>query len=162
MTVTDVRKDPDGLTMTISAEFDAPIDRVWQLWEDPRLLERWWGPPTYPSTMLEHDLSPGGKTHYSMIGPEGATHYGWWRVVSVDAPHRLEFEDGFADEDGDPNADTPTATTVVTLSERAGGGTLMTVESRFGSDTEMEWYLNLGAEEGMVQSMSQMDGLLAA
>ena len=46
MTVTDVRKDPQTLTMTVSAEFDVPIERAWQLWEDPRLLERWWGPPT--------------------------------------------------------------------------------------------------------------------
>ena len=41
MTVTAVRKDPQALTMTIDAEFDAPPERVWQLWADPRQLERW-------------------------------------------------------------------------------------------------------------------------
>ena len=35
--------------MTIDAEFDA-AQAVWQLWADPRQLERWWGPPTYPAT----------------------------------------------------------------------------------------------------------------
>ena len=65
MTVTAVRKDPEALTMTITAEFDAPVERVWELWADPRLLERWWGPPTYPATVIEHDLSPGGRVHYS-------------------------------------------------------------------------------------------------
>ena len=50
MTVTAVRKDPDTLTMTLDAEFEAPPERVWQLWADPRQLERWWGPPTYPAT----------------------------------------------------------------------------------------------------------------
>ena len=48
MTVTAVRKDPHRLTMTIEAEFDASPERVWQLWADPRQLERWWGPPTTP------------------------------------------------------------------------------------------------------------------
>lgn len=48
MTVTSSHKDPDALTMTITAEFDAPVERVWQLWENPRQLERWWGPPSYP------------------------------------------------------------------------------------------------------------------
>jgi len=48
MTVTTVRKDPQALTMTIEAEFDASPERIWQLWADPRQLERWWGPPTYP------------------------------------------------------------------------------------------------------------------
>ena len=51
MTVTNVHKDPEALTMTITAEFDAPVERVWQLWADPRQLERWWGPPTYPATV---------------------------------------------------------------------------------------------------------------
>ncbi|HEX7051742.1 MAG TPA: SRPBCC domain-containing protein [Longimicrobiales bacterium] len=48
MSVTAVRKDPAALTMTLDAEFDASAERVWQLWADPRQLERWWGPPTYP------------------------------------------------------------------------------------------------------------------
>ena len=43
MSVTAVRKDPDQLTMTVDAEFDASPERVWQLWSDPRQLERWWG-----------------------------------------------------------------------------------------------------------------------
>ena len=60
MSVTDVRKDLDALTMTMTAEFAAPIDRVWQVWENPRLLERWWGPPTHPATFVDHDLSPVG------------------------------------------------------------------------------------------------------
>ena len=51
MTVTAVRKDPEALTMTLDAEFDASPERVWQLWADPRQLERWWGPPTYPATV---------------------------------------------------------------------------------------------------------------
>jgi uncharacterized protein YndB with AHSA1/START domain len=162
MTVTDVRKDHETLTMTISAEFDAPIDRVWRLWEDPRLLERWWGPPTYPATMIEHDLSPGGRVHYSMTGPEGDTHHGWWRVIAVDAPTRLEFEDGFADESGEPKPELPTTTAVVTLSAKSGGGTRMAIETRFASTEDMEQILEMGAEEGMKEAMAQMDDLLAA
>ena len=59
MTVTAVRKDPADLSMTLTAEFDASPERVWQLWADPRQLERWWGPPTYPATVTAHDLAPG-------------------------------------------------------------------------------------------------------
>ena len=45
MSVTDVDKNIDALTMTITAEFDADAERLWELWADPRQLERWWGPP---------------------------------------------------------------------------------------------------------------------
>ena len=31
--------------MTMVAEFDAAPERLWRLWENPRQLERWWGPP---------------------------------------------------------------------------------------------------------------------
>ena len=46
MTVTNIERDAKRLTLAITAEFDASIDAVWQLWENPRQLEQWWGPPT--------------------------------------------------------------------------------------------------------------------
>jgi uncharacterized protein YndB with AHSA1/START domain len=76
MTVTAVRKDPRTLTMTLEAEFDASPERVWQLWADPRQLERWWGPPTYPATFTRHDLAPGSRVEYYMTGPEGDQPHG--------------------------------------------------------------------------------------
>ena len=49
MTVVDVVKDADARTLSITARFAAPIARVWQVWSDPRRLERWWGPPGPPA-----------------------------------------------------------------------------------------------------------------
>jgi hypothetical protein len=71
VTVTAVRKDPQRLTMTIEAEFDASPERVWQLWADPRQLERWWGPLMYPATFTKHDLALGSRVEYQMTGPKG-------------------------------------------------------------------------------------------
>ncbi len=78
---------------------------MWQLWADPRQLERWWGPPTYPATVEKHDLTPGGEVTYFMTVPEGDKPRGWWRVTSVIPPKSLEFIDGFADQDGTPSAE---------------------------------------------------------
>ena len=86
MTITSISKDPERRTLTITSTFDARVERVWQLWQDPRLLERWWGPPTYPATVIDHDLTPGGRVNYLMTGPEGDQHRGWWRIIRVDAP----------------------------------------------------------------------------
>ena len=160
MSVTDVQKDPASLTLTITSEFDAPVARVWQVWEDPRQLERWWGPPTYPATVVDHDLTPGGKVSYFMTGPEGDQHHGWWRVVAVDAPHRLEFEDGFADDTGTPNPDLPVTMTRVSLSEQ-DGRTQMAIETTFPSLEAMEQVISMGAEEGMKAALGQIDDLLA-
>ena len=162
MSVTRVDRDTQDLTLTLIADFDGiPVEQVWELWADPRQLERWWGPPTYPATMEEHDLKPGGTVTYYMTSPEGERHRGWWRITSVDAPRSLAFEDGFADAEGTPSAEMPTTTVSVTLAER-DGGTRMQLSSRFASREGMEQLLGMGMEEGLRASVGQMDDVLAA
>jgi uncharacterized protein YndB with AHSA1/START domain len=153
MSVISIDKDFDSLTLTLVAEFDAPIERVWQLWADPRQLERWWGPPSHPATVERHDLTPGGDVTYFMTG--------WWRVTSVDPPKSLEFTDGFADQDGTPVAEMPTTTVQVQLSERDGGAR-MVLRSVFDSRDHMEQVVNIGAPEVLRESVGQMDALLSA
>ncbi|MCG8964782.1 MULTISPECIES: SRPBCC family protein [Streptomyces] len=160
MTITSLDKDVEHLTLTLVADFTAPVERVWRLWADPRQLERWWGPPSYPATVEEHDLTPGGDVTYFMTGPDGDKYRGWWRITSVDAPTSLEFTDGFADQDGAPNTAMPTMAVRVRLSEH-GGGTRMEMRSVFDSAEQMEQLADMGMVEGLRQAVGQMDGLLA-
>jgi uncharacterized protein YndB with AHSA1/START domain len=161
MTVTAIVKDPDTATMTVTAEFDAALERVWQLWADPRQLERWWGPPTYPATVVDHDLTTGGRVTYFMTGPEGDKHHGWWRVIAADAPRRLEVEDGFADDAGNADPELPNTIMIVTLADRAGGGTRVEIHSRFASREAMQQLMAMGMEEGLREAMGQMDAIAA-
>ena len=161
MTVTAVRKDPEALTMTLTAEFDASPARVWQLWADPRQLERWWGPPTYPATFTSHDLAPGSRVEYYMTGPAGDRPHGFWDVVEADPPRRLVYVDGFANEDGSPNDDFPRNEGRVTIEPITDGRTRMSIESRFSSVEAMEQVLAMGMEEGLTQAVGQIDAILA-
>jgi len=157
MTVTQVHKDPQSLTMRMTAEFDAPIERVWQLVANPRLLERWWGPPTYPATFVDHDLSPGARITYFMTGPEGEEPHAGWRVIGVDPPRSLDFEDGFADEDFEADPDMPVTRMNIALTSLEGGRTALDMLSTFESAEEMEKLVDMGMEEGMREAMGQMD-----
>ena len=130
MSVLSSHKDTEALTLTFVAEFDASVERVWQVWEDPRQLERWWGPPTWPATFDRHEFVPGGRSSYYMTGPEGDKSHGWWTITSIEPPHRLEFDDGFADENGEPTGELGATHGVVTL-EPIDGRTRMTSVSRF-------------------------------
>jgi uncharacterized protein YndB with AHSA1/START domain len=159
MSVTSVDKDYDNLTLTVIAEFDAPIDQVWELWSDPRKLERWWGPPRYPAMVSQHELAPGGVVRYSMIGPDGDSHHGIWRVTAVEPPTSLEFTDAFADADGTPVEDMPVNNVSVQLRVR-DGGTRMEMRSRFESREDMEKVIETGTAEGLQQAIGQMDALL--
>jgi len=152
MSVTSVHKDPAARTMTITSEFAAPVGRVWRLWADPRQLERWWGPPTHPATVIAHDLSPGGKVSYFVTGPEGDRMTGWWDVVAVDPPTWLAFEMG------DPNI--PAMTVRVDLAELPTGGTRMVIEVSFGSADDMDLLIGMGFEAGLTAALTQTDALL--
>jgi uncharacterized protein YndB with AHSA1/START domain len=161
MTVTGVQKDPQALTMTITAEFDADAERVWQLWADPRQLERWWGPPTYPATFTAHDLAPGSRVEYHMTGPEGDQPRGFWDVLEADPPHRLVFRDGFANDDGTPNDDLPRSVARVTIEPVGARRARMSIESVFPSVDAMEQVLAMGMEEGLTEAVGQIDAILA-
>lgn len=160
MTVIAVHKDPQARTMILQAEFEASAERVWQLWADPRQLERWWGPPVYPATVDSHDLRAGGRVAYHMTGPEGDQPRGFWEIDEADPPHRLTFRDGFANDDGTPNLAFPISTARVTIEEIGAGRTRMSMQSTFASTEAMEQVLAMGMEEGLTQAVGQIDAIL--
>ena len=161
MTVTAVQKDPVNLTLTLTAEFDATPERVWELWSDPRKLERWWGPPMYPATFTRHDLSVGSRVDYYMTGPEGDQPHGFWEIVEAEPPKHLAFKDGIATPDGSPNADFPRVDDDVTIEALAAGRTRMRFRSRFPSTAAMEQMVAMGMVEGLTGAIGQIDAILA-
>ncbi|HEY7092566.1 MAG TPA: SRPBCC domain-containing protein [Ktedonobacterales bacterium] len=161
MTVTAVRKDLQRLTLTIEAEFDASVERIWQLWADPRQLERWWGPPAYPAIFTKHELAPGGRVEYYMTGPAGDQPRGYWDVLEVEPPRRLLLRGGCANDDGTPNTDLPLSTIRVDIEEVARGRTRMTIENAFPTTEAMEQALAMGTDEGQSQAVGQIDAILA-
>ncbi|WKG03508.1 SRPBCC domain-containing protein [Mycolicibacterium sp. HK-90] len=161
MPVTDVQHDLDNLTLTITADFAAPVARVWQVYADPRQLEKVWGPPTFPATVVDHSLAPGGRMTYFMTGPEGEKYAGYWEITAVDEPTSFAFDDGFADEDFNPNPDMPVSKNVYTFAEH-NGGTRAVYVSTYASAEALQQVLDMGVVEGASSAINQIDDLLAA
>ena len=161
MTVTAVRKDLEALRLEVEAEFQATPQRVWQLFADPRQLERWWGPPDYPATVTAHELAIGGRVAYHMTSPEGETYPGYWIVREVAPPNRLVFQDGFVGEDGQPDEAMPTTVTTIRISDLGAGRTRLTLTSDVPDQAAMDALLEMGADVGISSAMGQIDGILA-
>jgi uncharacterized protein YndB with AHSA1/START domain len=161
MPVTDIRQDPDNRTLIITAEFAAPVERVWQVYADPRQLEKVWGPPTYPATVVDHDLKPGGRMTYYMTSPEGEKFAGYWQITAVDEPHSFAFDDGFADLDFNPNPDLPVSTNVYSFAPH-DGGTRATYVNTYATAEGLQKVLDMGMIEGSRGAIGQIDGLLAS
>ncbi len=159
MPVIDVKPDLDNLTLTITAEFAAPVERVWQIYADPRQLEKVWGPPTFPATFVDHDLTPGGRVTYFMTGPEGEKYAGYWQITAVDEPTSFAFEDGFADEEFNPNPELPVSKNVYSFSATETG-TRATYVSTYASAEGLQTVLDMGVVEGATLAINQIDAFL--
>ena len=160
MAVLSVRRDTEALRLTVLSEFDASVEQVWRVWEDPRVLERWWGPPTWPATFERHEFKPGGECRYYMTGPDGEKARGWWTITAIEPPRRLEFDDGFAGDDGEPSGYLGVTHGVVTI-EPYGEKTRMSLEFRFTDPDQLEQMAAMGMEEGVRLASGQIDDLLA-
>ncbi|HMM81541.1 MAG TPA: SRPBCC domain-containing protein [Terrimesophilobacter sp.] len=160
MPVIDFITDAEKLTMTVVCEFSATPERVWQLWEDPRELERWWGPPEWPATFHHYDFVEGGNAKYFMTGPDGTKMHGWWEFTNIDAPRTLALMDRFAEDDGEPT-DKHGTTNQVTTIEPVTSGTRMTLFSQFESTEQLEEMVAMGMEDGLRDALGQIDGILA-
>ncbi|SFS82291.1 SRPBCC family protein [Saccharopolyspora flava] len=160
MAVLAVATDAEELTLTVTAQFDAPVPRVWQVWADPRRLERWWGPPSRPATFDRYDFRPGGEARYRVTAPDGSCARGWWQICAIDEPHRLEFEDGVADENGVRATGFGVTHAKMTLEER-GGGVRMVLLRTFASVDQLDQQVSMGVAEAARRAVSRIDALLA-
>jgi uncharacterized protein YndB with AHSA1/START domain len=110
-------------------------------------------------TFTRYEFEPGGQCRYCMTGPEDFKTFGWWRIDSIDGPHRIEFAVGLSGDDGEPAPGEEPMSGVVTF-ERIGSGTRMTVLTQFADTEQMEQMIGGGMEEGMRQQIGQIYVLL--
>lgn len=160
MPVTDVTTDPEALTMTLTAEFDAPVDRLWDAFTDPRQLERFWGPPGWPATFPTFEFEVGGRAVYFMTSPQGEKSYGSWEFLEIDGPRGFTVLDNFANEDGAPLDGMPVMRVVFVFEPTASGSRMVNV-SHFASADALEQVVAFGAVEGSTMAINQLDRVLA-
>ncbi|MGF2949256.1 SRPBCC family protein [Microbacterium alcoholitolerans] len=159
MPVIDITTDTENLTLTVIAEFAAPIERVWSAYSDPRQLERFWGPPGWPATFHTWDHTVGGRADYSMTGPRGETSRAYWEFTEINAPHGFTVLDGFSDENGVPNPDMPVGRMQFSF-EPTADGTRSTTINWFESIDSLQQVIDMGIIEGTRAAMSQVDAVL--
>lgn len=145
-------------TINITARFAGTAQQLWQVFENPRKLEQWWGPPGWPATFSRHEFQPNGEARYHMTGPDGEEAHGWWQFGSITYP-ALEFTDGFSDADGVPDLSLPSNRTRVEVGGADGTATLRMVCS-FDSESDLKRTLEMGMEEGITLALRQIEGLL--
>ena len=80
--------------IVITRTFDAPRERVWQAWTDPKQIVKWWGPTGFTNTLYEMDVNPGGVWRHMMHGPDGTDYPNKVVYSEVVKPERLVYSLG--------------------------------------------------------------------
>ena len=160
MPVTSVTSDPEALTLTLVGDYPVPVERLWEAFADPRQLERFWGPPSWPATFTRHDMVEDGYSEYTMTGPDGERASGYWTFTSVDPARSFEVIDGFTDAAGRPNDDMPTMTMRLEFTSTPNGSRY-TITTTFPDLAAMEQLAAMGMVEGLESAAGQMDDVLA-
>lgn len=159
MPVTDIISDAETRTMTLTADFAASVERVWEAFTTPAQLERFWGPPGWPATFTRFDFTVGGIVNYHMTSPQGEGSYGCWEVLAIDEPRRFEVLDAFTDADGTVFEGFP-AMRMEFRFEASDAGTRFTNTTYFDSVEALEQVIEMGAVEGSRMAMNQLDLVL--
>ena len=87
--------------LVVERVFDAPRERVFDVFTQPEHLQKWWGPKMVGISVAEFDARPSGKIFLAERGPDGAMVYIAGVVREIERPSRLVFAIHFANKKGE-------------------------------------------------------------
>ncbi|MEK7355664.1 MAG: SRPBCC family protein, partial [Bdellovibrionota bacterium] len=127
----------------INRSFDVPLQKMYEVWTDPKHFEQWLPPTGFKMKFIRADIRPGGRTFYKMFN-ENLTMYGRANYLEVRSPDRLVYTQQFCDENEKisrhPMAPTwpETMKTTVTLTEEGPEQTRVTIRWEIVGDATAE------------------------
>lgn len=149
----------------IQREFDAPIETVWQMWTDPAMFQKWYGPNGMTIPLAEMDVVVGGtrKICMEMQMPD-RTMTMWFTGVykEVNSPTRLVYTESMCDENGTiipaeamgmPPGHPDITEVIVELSDNDGKTAMTMVHVSVPAGT--------AGEGGWVQAIDKLGAMLA-
>ena len=90
--------DKDKQTVSITKQFDAPRDMVWDAYTTPDLLDQWWAPKPMTSRTKVLEFREGGRRFYAMVSPDGQERWAVQQYRSITPKTNFKFFNAFADE----------------------------------------------------------------
>jgi len=143
---------PADRQIRIERVFDAPRDRVWRAFTDPKLVAQWWG-RGHKLVIERMGVERGGHWRYVEHGPDGVHGFeGRYREVTPQERLVQTFE-----WDGMPGH---VAVDTATFEDLGDGRTKVVTTSLFHTTEEHDGMLRSGMEPGLNQSYAALDRLL--
>ncbi|ULQ55908.1 SRPBCC domain-containing protein [Flavihumibacter rivuli] len=148
-------------TINVKREFAAELALVWAAWTQPELLDLWWAPKPYHTRTKSMDFRPGGRWHYSMIGPNKEVHWCMAEYHSVEPGRGFTGLDAFCDEAGNINAAFPRSLWTIQFIDQ-GDSTLVEIKIKYQQLADLEKIIEMGFREGFTAALQNLDQYIAA
>lgn len=146
--------EPGSHALSITREFNAPRERVFEAYIDPEAVAKWWGQESAMTIVDQMEAKSGGVWRYVQREADG-TEYAFKGVYhEVTAPERLVYTFEFEGIPGHVLLET------ITLTEQ-DGKTLLTDQSVFQSVEDRDGMIASGMEGGANESMDRLERYLS-
>ena len=143
--------------IVMSRVINAPRERVFAAWTDPKQIVQWFGPAGFKTETLECDIRPGGRWRFIYTGPDGTKWDNRMVFLRIEAPRLIETEHG-SDKDNDPGR----FHTLVTFEAQSDGKTVLTMRQLHPTVEQREAGIGFGAVEFGYQTLDKLAAYLAA
>lgn len=85
-------------SFVINRSFDAPVDRVFEMWTDPEHLARWLPPDGFEMEYRRAEIREGGSCFFQMKNQAGVAFCGLFLYREITRPQRIVYEQRFCDD----------------------------------------------------------------
>lgn len=154
---TDFIVDKETKTVSITREFAAELDLVWDAYTKPELLDQWWAPKPFTSRTKVMDFQVGGRRFYAMVSPEGNEHWAIQKYTSITPKTNFKLFNTFADKDENPEL--PGSDWDLNFSPQ-GETTTVSISIYNESLERLERMVASGFKEGVAAQFSNLEELL--
>ena len=144
--------------LVLTRLIDAPRDKLYRCWTDPKLIVQWFTPPPYKTIFAEMDVRAGGSSMVIMQAPDGTQMPNPGIFLEVIPNEKLVFTDAYT-EAWLPSGK-PFMTAILTFEDEVGK-TRYTARIRHWSAEDMEAHEKMGFHAGWGIATDQLAALAA-
>lgn len=143
--------------LVLELELDAPADKLYRCYTDPKLLQQWFAPKPWTIKSTDVDIRPGGKFNFVMASPEGQEYPNSGIVLAAELNKRIVTTDAINPTTFEPAG--PFMVAEVTFEELGNGKTKYRAVARHWTEETKEQHKQMGFHEGWGQTARQLEAL---